>query len=417
MNTMFNVREEFLVFGSPRIEADEIEEVADCLRSGWIGTGPRVAQFEQMFMDYIGSGYAIALNSCTAGLHLGLKVAGISQGDEVITSPMTFGATANVIVNQGAIPVFVDINRETQNIDPEKIEQKITSRTRAILPVHMAGRPCNMDEILRIARKHNLVIIEDAAHALESKYKGRKIGAIGDLTAFSFYVTKNLTTGEGGMVTTKNEEWADRINTLRLHGLSKGAWKRYSSEKFLHYQVLDPGFKYNMMDIQAAIGIKQLAKIENYWQRRNQIWAMYDVSFQNMPVQIPAPVSDDMKHACHLYTLLLDVDRLKCSRDEFQQALYELNIGTGIHFVSLHLHPYYQNRFGFRHDDFPEADYVSERTISLPLSAKLTDVDVADVIQAVKYTLKKYRKKEWFYSGFKFTKKEKIEKEKKVLVR
>lgn len=413
---MVRVRENFLIFGSPRIEEDEIEEVAECLRSGWISTGPRVAQFEKMFAEYIGSGFAVALNSCTAGLHLALKVAGIDPGDEVITTPMTFGATANVIVNQGAIPVFVDINRKTQNIDPQKIEEKITPRTRVILPVHMAGRPCDMDEILHIAKTHNLVVIEDAAHALEARYKGRKIGAIGDVTAFSFYVTKNLTTSEGGMVTTQNEEWADRINTLRLHGLSKGAWKRYSSEKFLHYQVLEPGFKYNMMDIQAAMGLKQLEKIENYWQRRNRIWEMYDAAFQNLPVQTPAPVSDDIKHARHLYTLMLDVEKLKCSRDEFQQALYELNIGTGIHFLSLHLHPYYRERFGFRHDDFPEAEYISERTISLPLSAKLTDVDVADVIQAVVVTLKKFRKKEWFSFSLNLPKKEKIEKPESVPV-
>jgi len=397
---MMRRREDFLVFGSPRIEDDEIAEVADCLRSGWISTGPRVARFEKMFAEYIGVDHALALNSCTAGLHLALKVAGVGPDDEVITTPMTFGATANVVVNLGAVPVFVDVKRETQNIDPATIERKMTSRTRAIVPVHMAGRPCDMADILTIAKKRHLVVIDDAAHALESRYRGMKIGAIGDLTAFSFYVTKDLTTSEGGMVTTRNQEWADRISMLRLHGLSKGAWKRYSSEKFTHYQVLEPGFKYNMMDMQAAIGIKQMAKIETYLKRRNQIWAMYDAAFRELPVLIPAAVAEGDVHARHLYTLLLDLDRLSCSRDEFQQALYELNIGTGIHFISLHLHPYYRDRFGFAHDDFPEAAYISERTISLPLSAKLTDVDVYDVIQAVTHTLKKFWKKEWTPSGF-----------------
>jgi dTDP-4-amino-4,6-dideoxygalactose transaminase len=386
------MRKEFLIFGSPKIEQEEIDEVVDSLKSGWISTGPKVAKFEALFKDYIGTKHALALNSCTAGLHLSMIVSGLKPGDEVITTPMTFGATGNSIIHTGAKPVFVDINLPTMNIDPDKIEEKITPKTRAILPVHFAGRPCQIEIIKDIAQKHNLLLIEDAAHSIEATYHGQKIGTIGDLTVFSFYVTKNLVTGEGGMITTDNDDYAEKIQTYALHGMSKGAWKRYSDEGFKPYRIIYPGFKYNMMDIQAALGIHQLKRIEKYLKRREEVWQRYDDAFKSLPLDTPPPAEENTRHARHLYTILLKLEELKTDRDTIQQALYQKNIGTGIHFISLHLHPYYQDTFGYKRDDFPNAAFVSERTISLPLSARLSDEDVSDVIQAVTKVLKKYQK-------------------------
>ncbi len=386
------MRKDFLVFGSPRIEEDEINEVVDSLRSGWLSTGPKVGRFEALFREYTGARHALALNSCTAGLHLSMVIAGFKAGDEIITTPMTFGATANAIIHSGATPVFADISLPGMNIDPEKIEEKISPRTRAIVPVHFAGRPCPMDDIIDIARRHRLVIIEDAAHALEAVYRGRKIGAIGDLTVFSFYVTKNLVTGEGGMITTADDRYAEMIQTYGLHGMSKGAWKRYSDEGFKHYQIIFPGFKYNMMDLQAARGMCQIRKVGDYLKRREAIWRRYDDAFKHLPLDIPAAAEADTVHARHLYTILLRLEELSAGRDTIQQALHEENIGTGIHFISLHLQPYYAERFGFSYGDYPNAAHVSQRTISLPLSAKLTDRDVDDVIEAVGRVLTKYKK-------------------------
>jgi dTDP-4-amino-4,6-dideoxygalactose transaminase len=386
------MRKDFLVFGNPHIEEDEINEVVDCLRSGWISTGPRVARFEELFKKYIGSKHALALNSCTAGLHLSMIVAGLKPGDEVITTPMTFAATANAILHTGATPVFVDVELPSMTIDPGQIENKITTKTKAILPVHLCGRPCNMDRIMAIAKKHNLLVIDDAAHAIEADYKGKKIGTIGAMTVFSFYVTKNLVTGEGGMVTTDNDEYAEKIQTYGLHGMSKGAWRRYSDEGFKHYQIIYPGFKYNMMDIQAALGIHQFKRLEAGLARREEIWERYDEAFKDLPVQIPAPAEKNTRHARHLYTLLVKLEDVTTDRDAIQQALHEENIGTGIHYISLHLHQYYCERYGFRKEDFPNALYVSERTISLPLSTKLTDDDVQDVIVAVRKVMDRYSK-------------------------
>jgi len=305
---------------------------------------------------------------------------------------MTFGATANAILHSRAKPVFVDITLPSMNIDPGNIEAHITDKTKAIVPVHFAGRPCDMKSIKEIAQKHHLIIIEDAAHALEATYHGQKVGTIGDLTVFSFYVTKNLVTGEGGMITTANSTYAEKIQTYALHGMSKGAWKRYSDEGFKHYRIVYPGFKYNMMDIQAALGIHQLLKIESSLKRREEIWHRYDDAFQNLPLDIPPPPEENTTHARHLYTILLKLDELTADRDTIQQALYEENIGTGIHFIALHLHPYYQETLGYKRSDYPNATYVSDRTISLPLSAKLTDEDVTDVIKAVTKVLTNYTK-------------------------
>jgi dTDP-4-amino-4,6-dideoxygalactose transaminase len=380
-------KNDFLIFGSPAIEEDEIEEVVATIRSGWLGTGPKVDRFESMFKEYTGAKYAMALNSCTAGLHLSMIVAGVKPGDEVITTPMTFCATANTILHAGAKPVFVDIDRSTMNIDPNLIEQAITPRTRAIAPVHMAGRPCEMDAIMDIAQRQGLAVIEDAAHCVEGMYKGKKIGSIGDITCFSFYVTKNVVTGEGGMVTTNHEKWAEKIKMYGLHGMSKDAWKRYSDEGYKHYQVVFPGFKYNMMDIQASLGIHQLKRVGLNHKRREDIWRRYDDAFANLPCWTPAPAEPETTHARHLYALLIDTDKIKKSRDEVQQRLFEMNIGTGIHFTALHLHEYYRETFGFRRGDFPNAEFISDRTLSLPLSAKVSCEDVERVIAAVKQIL------------------------------
>ena len=384
------MRETFLIFGSPDIQEDEISEVVACMRSGWISTGQKVAQFEELFKRYIGSKYALALNSCTAGLHLSMPVAGLKPGDEVIPTPMTFAATANAILHTGAQPVFVDIEQCSMNINPELIAEKLSPKTKALLPVHLCGRPCNMHRITEIARNNNLLVIEDAAHAIEAAYKGNKIGTIGDMTVFSFYVTKNLVTGEGGMVTTDNDAYAEKIQTYGLHGMSKGAWRRYSDEGFKHYQIIYPGFKYNMLDIQAAMGIHQFKRLEAGLVRREQIWNQYDEAFRDLPLTTPAPPEPDTRHARHLYTILVKLEDLKADRDTIQQALFEENIGTGIHYISLHLHQYYRKRYQFKPDDFPNAWFVSERTISLPLSTKLTDQDVQDVIDAVKKVLGRY---------------------------
>ena len=384
---MFKKRKNYLIFGSPLIEEAEIQEVVDTLRSGWLGTGPKVAKFEDIFKEHTGTKFAMALNSCTAGLHLAMVVTGIRQGDEVITTPLTFCSTANAIIHTGARPVFVDVEKETMNINPVKIEEAITPKTRAIIPVHFAGRPCNMHAIMDIAQRHDLIVIEDAAHCIEGWYKGKKIGNIGDMTCFSFYVTKNIVTGEGGMVTTNKEVWADKIKMYGLHGLSKDAWRRYSDEGFVHYQVIFPGFKYNMMDIQASLGIHQMKRIHRYLKRRKEIWERYDNGFSTLPVICPAEPEKDTVHARHLYTLLIDIDKIRKIRDALQHALHEKNIGTGIHFVSLHLHDYYRKTYGIKPDDFPNAKWISDRTISLPLSAKLTDKDVEDVIRTFTHVL------------------------------
>ncbi len=381
------MRNEFLVFGSPLIEQEEVDEVVDSLKSGWIGTGPKVHQFEEMFRDYKGVKYAMALNSCTACLHLSMLSINLQPGDEVIVPTMTFAATANVVIHAGGKPVFVDSLRDSMNIDPADIERKITPKTKAIIPVHFAGRACDMDTILDIAKKYDLKIIEDCAHAIETEYHGKKTGTFGDIGCFSFYVTKNIVTGEGGMAITNNQEYADKIKIMGLHGMSKDAWKRFSDEGYKHYQVVYPGFKYNMMDIQAALGIHQLPRVDSYWLRRQEIWDIYNEAFKDLPVFTPAPVAPDTKHAYHLYTLLLDIDRLSITRDQFLDEMTKRKIGVGVHYIALHLHPYYQQTLGHKRGDFPNAEWISDRTVSLPLSAKLTNADVDDVIEAVQSIL------------------------------
>jgi dTDP-4-amino-4,6-dideoxygalactose transaminase len=381
-------KDRFLVFGAPLIGEEEIALVVECLRSGWLGTGPRVAKFEADFAAYKGVPQAVALNSCTAALHLSLVAAGFSEGDEVITTPLTFCATVNAIIHAGATPVLADVDPVTMNIDPQAIQRHITPRTRAILPVHFAGRPCDMDALTSLAQHHNLKIIEDCAHAIETEYRGRKAGTFGDFGCFSFYVTKNVVTGEGGMVLAKRDEDIARLKILGLHGMSKDAWKRFGDEGFKHYQVVECGFKYNMMDLQAAIGIHQLNRVEACWRQRQNIWQSYVQAFVNLPLGLPAPVEADTRHAYHLFTVLIDEEKAGISRDTFLDRMTANGIGVGVHYMSVPEHPYYQKTFGWKPEDYPNAMRIGRQTASLPISAKLTEADVRDVIESVNNSLR-----------------------------
>ena len=377
------MRKDFLIFGNPAIEQIEIDEVVDSLKSGWLGTGPKVKKFEDMFKSYKGTKHAVAVSSCTAALHLSMLALGIGPGDEVLVPTMTFAATANAVIHSGGTPVLVDCGRETMNIDLEDIKRKITPRTKAVIPVHFAGRPCEMDALVELTKQSGIKIIEDCAHAVEAEYKGRKIGTIGEMGCFSFYVTKNIVTGEGGMVISENDNYVNQIKTLAQHGLSKDAWKRYSDEGYKHYQVVYSGYKYNMMDMQAALGIHQLPRVEKNWKKRKEIWDKYNTAFAPLPVFTPLPTETDVRHSLHLYTILLDIDKLSITRDQFLEEMTERNIGVGVHYLPLHLHPFYQKSFQYRRGDFPNAEWISDRTCSIPLSAKLSDKDVEDVIEAV----------------------------------
>jgi dTDP-4-amino-4,6-dideoxygalactose transaminase len=377
------MRKDFLVFGAPAIEDDEIQEVVASMKTGWLGTGPKVAKFEQDFRQYKDAEHSLAVNSCTAALHLSLLASGLKQGDEVITTALTFCATINAIIHSGATPVIVDVDPVTMNIDPEQIRAHITPRTRAILPVHFAGRPCDMAALLAIAAEHDLKIIEDCAHAIETEYWGRKAGTFGDFGCFSFYVTKNITTGEGGMIIARKKEDADRLKCLALHGMSKDAWSRFSDKGYKHYQVVESGFKYNMMDLQAAMGIHQLKRVNAYWLRRRQIWHRYNEAFAKLPFSTPASPELGTRHAYHLYTLLIDERRAGIDRDSFLMAMQSQKIGVGVHYLSIAEHPFYQDRFGWQPEDCPNAMAIGRQTVSLPLSARLSDSDAEDVIAAV----------------------------------
>lgn len=381
-------KEQFLVFGAPAIEDADIEAVVATMRSGWLGTGPQTARFEEEIARYKQSPHAVAVNSCTAALHLSLLASGIGPGDEVITTPMTFCATVNAIIHVGATPVLADVDPVGMNIDPRAVEAALTGRTAALLPVHFAGRPCDMDALVGIVSSRGLRLIEDCAHAIETQYHGRPVGTFGDFGCLSFYVTKNIITGEGGMVLVRNEADAARIKVLALHGMSKDAWKRFGDDGYRHYEVITAGFKYNMMDLQAAIGLKQLERIDRYWLRRREIWARYDEAFADLPLTLPPPAEADTRHGYHLYTVLVDPERTHgVSRDDFLAAMGRNNIGVGVHYLSVPEHPYYQERFGWRPESFPNAMRIGRQTVSLPLSAKLGDDDVEDVIRAVRSIL------------------------------
>lgn len=378
------IRKKFLIFGKPKITRQEIQEVVKTIKSGWLGTGPKTHIFEDKFKHYIGCKYAVALNSCTAGLHLALDVIGIKSGDEIITTPLTFPSTANVIVHHNAVPVFADVQLDTWNIDPAEIEKKITQKTRAIIPVDLHGRPCKLDVIKQIAKKHDLYVIEDAAHAAEAIFKGRHVGTWSDFTAFSFYVTKNIMTAEGGMLTTNNPRWAAEARIRRLHGISKDAWKRYSDDGYTPYETLYPGYKYNMIDLMASFGIHQLHHVEENLKVRTRYWNMYTQAFSHFPQLIlPAPIDQDIRHACHLYAIILKTEQLKIKRNQFVDALNAEGIGIGIHFTALHLHKFYRETFSYKLGDFPHSEFVGSRTISLPLSPAMSHKDIHDVIHAV----------------------------------
>ncbi|MCK4352708.1 DegT/DnrJ/EryC1/StrS family aminotransferase [candidate division WOR-3 bacterium] len=385
-------------FTIPDIEEEEIKEVIDTLKSGWITTGPKTKKFEEQFAKYIGCKHAIAVNSCTGAMHLALLAYGIGKGDEVITTPYTFISTAETIIHTGATPVFVDIDPKTLNINPEKIEFRIRNfpkgsrphrdgaelRIKAIMPVHIAGQPCDMDEILDIAKRYNLIVIEDAAHALSAEYKGKKIGTIGDVTCFSFYATKNLTTGEGGMITTDDTDLAEKMRILSLHGMSRDAWKRYTKEGSWYYEILDEGYKYNMSDIQSAIGITQLQKLEKMQERRKEIVEVYNEELKEIDEIITPQQKEGTKHAWHLYIIQIKPKLLKINRNEFIKELSKEGIGTSVHFIPLHLMPYYKKKYGFKPGDFLNAEYVYERAISLPLYSKLSKSDAQYVAKIIK---------------------------------
>lgn len=382
--TGVRVRQDFLVFGAPRLPAEAIEAVVETLRSGWLGTGPRVAAFEEAFARYLGAPHAVAVGSCTAALHLALKILGVGPGDEVVTTPLTFTATANVIVHTGARPVFADVDERSGNLDPEAAAAVITPRTRAIIVVHYAGRPCPMDQFRDLAERHGLFLIEDAAHALEAWYRGRKIGTWGDMAAFSFYPTKSLTTGEGGMLTTARSEWAERARVLRLHGLSRDAWKRYSDEGAIDYEVVEPGFKYNMTDIQAAMGLAQMPYLERWLERRARLWSLYQEGLRDLPGLILPPEETEGIHARHLYTIRIDPGAAPFDRDRLARLLHQARIGTGIHYKALHLHPFYQQAYGYRRGMFPRAERISDQTLSLPLTAHMEEEDVLYVVEVMR---------------------------------
>lgn len=400
MTTENMMREAFLPFALPAIGEDEIAEVVDTLRSGWVTTGPKVKRFEDQFGEYTQAKNSIALNSCTAGLHMALAALGIGPNDEVIVPTLTFCATANVVVHVGARPVLVDVGSDFQ-IDPIAVEKAITPQTRAIMPVHYAGQACDLNAIYELASRHNLAVIEDAAHAIGSTYQGRMIGSDGlsssfpevrRATSFSFYANKNMTTGEGGMVTTADDDLARAMRTLSLHGMSKDAWKRYMNAGSWFYEVVAAGFKNNMTDIAASLGIHQLRRLDGFIKIRQNYAGIYDEAFRDLDV-VKTPITHaDRNHAYHLYAIQLELAQLTIDRAVFIDKLKELNIGASVHFIPLHLHPFYRDQFGYQAGDLPQADGLYESVLSLPLYPRMSEQDVNDVIEAVYQIASTYRR-------------------------
>ena len=389
-------RNTFLPFALPSIGEEEIAEVVDSLRSGWITTGPKVKRFESDFARYIGTRHAIAVNSCTAGLHIALTALGVGPGDQVIVPTLTFCSTANVVVHLGACPILVDTGNDF-NVLPEAVERAITPKTKAIVPVHYGGQACDLDAIYDIAARHNLPIVQDAAHAVGSVYRGHKIGSdelglylagqrgreVKVITAFSFYAVKTMTTGEGGMIATADDELAERMRLLTLHGMSRDAWKRYTSAGSWYYQVVLPGYKDNMTDIQAALGIHQLRKLDGFIETRQRYARLYDEAFTELP-EVETPVTHpDRTHVYYIYVIRLNLECLNIDRAQFIEELKARNIGTSVHFIPVHLHPFYREHFGYQQGSLPQAEAIFDRIISLPLCPRMTEADVQDVIQAV----------------------------------
>ena len=383
MNGGKPIRKCMLIFQQPEISKKEIWEVVDTLESGWIGTGPKVQLFSKNFLEYKQTSYGIPLSSCTSALFLALKILKIKPGDEVITTPMTFGSTANVIEHLGATVVFADCNKYNFNISPDEIENKITDKTKAVIIVHFAGRPCDMDRIVKICNKNRVYLIEDCAHAVESTYKGRSVGTFGDFGCFSFYATKNLFTGEGGFLTIKRKNHLKIATILSNHGMSSDAWKRYSDKGVKHYRIVEPGYKMNMMDIQASLGIHQLKNIDDNRKKREEIWHYYNDKLMSFPCKLPESADANSKHAYHLYSILLDLYKFRCNRDEFYHAMQYENIGVGVHYIPLHRHPFYRNKYGYKKSSFPQASYIGSRTLSLNIKPTLKKQDLEDIISAL----------------------------------
>jgi dTDP-4-amino-4,6-dideoxygalactose transaminase len=379
------MRGSFLPFARPLLGEEEIAEVVDTLRSGWITTGPKVERFTAAFADAVGGRYAVPVSSATAGLHVALLALGVSPGDEVITTPMTFVATLNTIVHCGAVPVLADIDAATLNVRVEEIERKVTKKTRAIVPVHFVGQPVDLDPILELAAAHGLAVLEDAAHAVGAEYKGRPIGSFPTTSVFSFHPNKNMTTGEGGMIVTEDEAVFEKASLLKFHGMDRESWKRFARAGNPRYDVAVPGYKYNMMDIQAALGLHQLRRLPGFLAERERLALRYEEKLKGVPgLILPQRVPYPVRHAWHLYTPLVDVDRLKISRDHFMEELKARNIGTGLHYTAAHEFSYYASRFGWKPEDFPEAHFVSERIVSLPFYPGLSEEDQDDVVAAIR---------------------------------
>lgn len=379
-------------FHVPDIGGEEISAVTEVLQSGWLTTGRKVQQFEERFAEQVGAEYAVATNSCTAALHVALEALGVQEGDEIIVPTMTFAATAEVVAYFKATPVLVDCDPISLNLDVSSFSEKITRRTKAVIPVHFAGQPCDMQGILAVAASHGIAVVEDAAHAFPSSYRGKPVGCLGDITCFSFYATKTLTTGEGGMATTNNQAWADRMRRMTLHGITKDAWMRYSDAGSWYYEIGAPGYKYNLTDIAAAIGVEQLAKSARFLSARRKIAAAYEAGFSDLQeLRLPRE-SPGMEHSWHLYVIQLDLPRLRISRNGFIEALKKSGVGTSVHFIPLHFHPYYRSRFGFTPADFPVASDAFERIISLPIYPRMTEADIRQVIESVRTVVAEYRR-------------------------
>lgn len=384
----------FIPYALPLTGEEEIAEVVDTIKSGWLTTGPKTKQFEKNFADFVSSKYALAVNSATAGLHLGLEALGVGPGDKVITTVHTFTATAEVIRYLGADPVFVDIEGDSFNIDCDDIEKALISNpeVKVIMPVHYAGQSANMTRIMALAKQYKVKVLEDAAHAVPSTHQGQIIGTFGDITVYSFYANKTITTGEGGMLVTNNDDYAKRIGCMRLHGISKDVFDRFTSTKpSWHYEVVAPGFKYNMTDIAASLGIHQLKKAWLLQQRRKEIAYKYNEAFSQLPVKTPFIVSEDDVHSWHLYVLQLNLDAISISRDRFIEILAEKGVGTSVHYIPLHYHPYWQETYNLREADFPKSSQAFNRIVSLPNYPKMTDDHVEKVISTVKEVLSEYR--------------------------
>jgi dTDP-4-amino-4,6-dideoxygalactose transaminase len=381
------MREEFLIFGKPDIGPEEIAEVVDSLERAWIGTGPKVLRFEEILAEYLGVPYVRCVSSCTAALHLGLLCLGVGPGDEVLVPAMTFVASANAVEHLGATPVLVDSEPGTGLMDLDLAEAAIGPRTKAIVPVHLAGRPLDLDRLNELRDKHGLLVIEDAAHAIGAEWRGRKVGSFGNLAAFSFYATKNVTTGEGGALATDDPRIAARVEQLALHGLSLGAWRRFSDSGYEHYDATEVGFKLNMTDLNAALGLHQLPRLDSGIERRAQLWARYDELLRDLPLETPVAATGEMRHARHLYQVLVG-PAAAVERDELLSLLTQSKIGVGVHYRGLHLHPYYRDKYGLDPADFPVATDISNRTVSLPLGTNVTHADQDDVVAALRMHLK-----------------------------